>query len=649
MAKIQTRGLTITMKVLFLVGVLALFTLFTIGGYQLLVNKIHDLGVDKSATIMMDGYKRELKDLVQTQATGLATVLKDIGDDEGQRQAITATVKDIRFGAEKTDYFFVYTQDGTVVTVPPKPELAGKNLSGAQDKKGNFFIKDLVAAAAKGGDYVFYYFPKAGSDVPAPKLAYAMPIPGTSFWIGTGVYVDDVDVQKAAVATSIDDATSSYLTILFICLAVGVALVTVLTWVLIMSVIKPVKALQGVMHEVSIGKLDVDFGAQFGGEMGRLQDAVREMVEKLQARADVARAIAEGDLSLTVQVDSDVDVLGRSMRTMTDKLNDLLGQIHMAGDQISSGSAQVADSGQTLANGATQQAAAIEEISSSMAELASQTRQNAENAGIAKKLGEEMQTAAGRGTGQMQSMVTAMHEINEAGSNISRIIKTIDEIAFQTNLLALNAAVEAARAGQHGKGFAVVAEEVRNLAARSAKAASETAELIEGSVKKAEAGVDIADRTADALKAIVGNITKANDIVSEIAASSNEQAEGIGQINQGLQQIDSVIQQNTATAEESAAAAEELSGQTAHLQSMLQQFRLRAGATGMAPQRHPAPKPVAKPAPRPVAKPAQRALPKPAPKPVVKPVAKPGAGKGWGGSDEPQMQIALDDDEFGKY
>ena len=309
-------------------------------------------------------------------------------------------------------------------------------------------------------------------------------------------------------------------------------------------------------------------------EISELGSVMVGMAKSLQGRSELAEAIACGDLTQNVAVSSPDDQLGNALKVMLDGLREMVGGIQVAGEQIASGSGQVADASQALSQGATESAASLEEVTASMHQMAGQVRNSAENASTANQLSSESQQAAETGDKQMAEMVSAMEEINQAGQNISKIIKVIDEIAFQTNLLALNAAVEAARAGQHGKGFAVVAEEVRNLAARSAKAAEETAELIEGSVALTDRGAQMAQQTADGLKGIMEGTTKVSDLLEEIAAASNEQAQGISEVTTGLSQIDQVTQQNTASAEESAAASEELSGQALQMLEMMKKFKL---------------------------------------------------------------------------
>lgn len=309
------------------------------------------------------------------------------------------------------------------------------------------------------------------------------------------------------------------------------------------------------------------------GLMARTMDAFSESLQHEVVGS--LQKMADGDLTFEVTPKDEFDEVRNALKKTGEDLHAIMEQIDMAADQMASGAAQVTDASQSLSQGATEQAASLEEISSSMMQMASQTKTNAENANDANQLTNEAKKGVEKGNQQMQDMVAAMGEINDASQNISRIIKVIDEIAFQTNLLALNAAVEAARAGKHGKGFAVVAEEVRSLAGRSAKAAKETAELIEGSVEKAMNGSEIANQTAESLNEIAKGIIRASSLTNEIATASNEQAEGITQVNKGLNQIDQVTQQNTAQAEESAAAAQELSAQAAQLLEMLDRFTLK--------------------------------------------------------------------------
>ena len=285
--------------------------------------------------------------------------------------------------------------------------------------------------------------------------------------------------------------------------------------------------------------------------------------------------IASGDLTVEVNTLSSSDTMGKSMTQMVDNLNSMFGNIQTSTSQVSTGSKQVADGAQALAQGSTEQAASVQELSSSIAEIASKTKENSELAAKTSQLSETIKQNALKGSSQMDDMITAVKEINEASQSISKIIKTIDDIAFQTNILALNAAVEAARAGQHGKGFAVVAEEVRNLASKSAEAAKDTGDMIQNSMEKAEYGSNIAGETAESLKDIVTGISESSEFISEIARSSEEQSLGISQINTGIDQVAQVVQQNSATAQQSAAASEEMSSQSNILEELISQFKLR--------------------------------------------------------------------------
>lgn len=317
-------------------------------------------------------------------------------------------------------------------------------------------------------------------------------------------------------------------------------------------------------------------------EMGKVKDEIGETIKytgdfvfELVSVSEEIKIIAGGDLSLVPNLVSEKDTIGNELRAMLDNLNIMFSEINSASSQVSVGSRQIAEGAQTLAQGSTEQAATVQQLSSSISEIAVKTKDNAQMATRAAGLASEIKENAEKGSHQMDNMVSAVNEISEASHSIGKVIKVIDDIAFQTNILALNAAVEAARAGQHGKGFAVVAEEVRSLAAKSAEAAKETGNMIQNSMSKAELGTKIAGETANSLQEIVIGINESTKIVSDIAKSSYEQSAGIDQINNGIDQVSQVVQQNSATAEQSAAASQEMSGQADVLEGLVENFKLR--------------------------------------------------------------------------
>lgn len=406
-------------------------------------------------------------------------------------------------------------------------------------------------------------------------------VPGLAA-LGTDMYNEFVSFlamlsEDAATKADVNSRVAqTSILVIAVVTALGVTVAVILALVIAGIISKPLNRAVQSADRLAVGDLDAGLEMDAGreDEVGKLADAFDKLIASTRKQVAAAKRIADGDLTVQVETRSEKDQLGQGLSELVHGLRDMVSSIYAAADQVATGSTMLSDSSMALSQGATEQASVVEELTAAIEEISAQTAANANSAEEANALANSSKVNAEEGDALMKSMLDAMDEISESSKSISRIIKVIEDIAFQTNILALNAAVEAARAGQHGKGFAVVAEEVRTLASKSANAAKETTDMIEGSIRKVEAGTKLAAQTADALSRIVGQIERAAALNSAIAEASKEQSMGIEQINTGIVQVSQVVQTNAATSEESAAASEELSGQAEHLKDIVSVFKL---------------------------------------------------------------------------
>ena len=379
-------------------------------------------------------------------------------------------------------------------------------------------------------------------------------------------------------------------TILMAAVIIAVILVGVFFSIVVVRLIKtPISEIESAAIRVAEGDLDVEISYTSKDELGVLADQVRRLIHKLQVIIDdenkFLAKMAAGDFTVDSVCEEEYtggfQPLLVSFRGIGEKLNETMLQINQSSAQVASGSEQVSSGAQALSQGTAEQASSVEELAATINEISSKVKQNADNAQQANAKAGSISTEMNVSNEKMQLMIQAMEDISHCSNEISKIIKTIEDIAFQTNILALNAAVEAARAGTAGKGFAVVADEVRSLASKSAESSKNTSVLIENSLKAVENGTRIAGETAQSLYQAVNGVNEMTDIIGQISEASSAQAHSISQVTLGIDQISNVVQTNSATAQESAAASEELSSQSQMMKNLVNKFKLKDGSSGL--------------------------------------------------------------------
>ncbi|SNS02715.1 methyl-accepting chemotaxis sensory transducer with Cache sensor [Humidesulfovibrio mexicanus] len=598
------RNITIRARIILLICVSVLFS-GLIGGiflYQML--DLKGFAIQQTQQAMLEGQKEKLKLSVDALALALGEELKGVEAVADKVALIRRATAPILFEADKSGYFFVY--EGTVnVAMSVKPENQGKDLGGMVDKNGVYLIRELAKAAAGGGGFVEYVFEKPGKGI-QPKLSYAVMIPGSPYWIGTGVYIDNIDEHKAAISDAIGGMVASAVTMVgVVVLALLLLVVLPLSLFIFRSIVHPLTAATRAAEQVAGGDLGVSLEVVGKDETSHLERALNTMVGTLRTNMaaieaktreaeDKARAAEEATRQAEEARAQAIRARQEGLLAAAVKLEAVVERLSSASEEISGQADAIGRSTDVQRQRVTETATAMEEMNATVLEVAKNATQASEGADGARSTAVEGNAVVGRSVAAMDALLTLsgelkgnMDTLGRRAQDISQVMNVITDIADQTNLLALNAAIEAARAGDAGRGFAVVADEVRKLAEKTMNATKEVGETVRAVQEVSQKNVQGMEQAARAiaestelvrqsgasLDAILRMSESTALQVQSIATAAEEQSAASEEINQAVEQINAIAGETAQSMQQTTIAIRELAEQAETLRNLVAELK----------------------------------------------------------------------------